>query len=81
VVDGYGLGVLRYAGVPTGKRTMVCGVELVAPTGDHDGSVGDVLYWMGRDNHCILTDPRTVKYAPPSVSQDADDDSSDEFDC
>eukprot|EP00041_Stephanoeca_diplocostata_P027804 m.773059 g.773059 ORF g.773059 m.773059 type:complete len:391 (-) comp23248_c0_seq60:90-1262(-) len=56
-VAGLGHGELRYCGPDkstTGSGALVCGVELLHPIGDHDGTVGDDLYWFGAAGHGVL---------------------------
>lgn len=50
-------GELRYCGpdkAGEGNGGLVCGVELIHAIGDHDGTVGDDLYWFGTAGHGVL---------------------------
>ena len=37
-----------------------CGIELMDARGDHDGSVGDDLYFFGTPGHGIVVSPKSL---------------------
>eukprot|EP00050_Salpingoeca_kvevrii_P007735 m.298238 g.298238 ORF g.298238 m.298238 type:complete len:1104 (-) comp13814_c0_seq1:278-3589(-) len=64
-VTGFGVpGLLRYFGTVNGASNM-CGIELFAPVGEHDGTDGEQVLFQSPPGHGISVEKSQVMICPP----------------